>query len=76
MEEKKGVDPKRIVAVQMFSIGVILFILGIIVLALSPIRSMTPFIRANSIISDGCIIGVGLGFAIGGFIRLKRLKKA
>jgi len=75
MEEKKSVDPKLIVAIQMFSIGIILLILGVLVLVLSPIRSMVPFIRASSLISNGSIILVGLGFSIGGYIRLKRLKK-
>jgi hypothetical protein len=76
MEEKKGANPKLIVAVQMLSIGVILLILGLIVLFLSPIRTMAPYFRISSVVSNGSIILVGLGFTIGGFIRLKRLKKA
>jgi len=76
MQEKKGANPKLIVAVQMFSIGVILLILGLIVFFLSPIRTMAPYFRISSIISDASIILAGLGFSIGGFIRLKRLKKA
>jgi cytochrome c oxidase subunit IV len=76
MEEKKGADPKHIVAIQMLSIGVILLILGLIVFFLSPIRFMAPYFRISSLISNTSIILAGLGFAIGGFIRLKRLKKA
>jgi len=76
MEEKKGADPKLIVAVQMLSIGIILLILGLIVLFLSPIRTMAAYFRISSLVSNGSIILVGLGFAVGGFIRLKRLKKA
>jgi hypothetical protein len=37
---------------------------------------MASYFRISSIISDGSIILAGLGFSIGGFIRLKRLKKA
>lgn len=78
MEERKGADPKLIVAVQMTSIGAILLILGLTVLLMSlgPLRSMEHFIRACAIASDCSIILVGLFFAIGGFIRLKRVKKA
>jgi len=75
MEEKKGADPKLIVAIQMLSIGIILLILGIAVLILSPLRTMASFLRLNSLISTGSIILVGLAFAIGGYIRLKRVKK-
>jgi uncharacterized membrane protein len=75
MEEKKGADPKLIVAIQMLSIGIILLTLGIAVLILSPLRTMASFLRLNSLLSTGGIILVGLAFAIGGYLRLKRVKK-
>lgn len=76
MEKKKGADPKLIVAVQMTSIGIILIILGITVFLLSPIRAMEPFIRLASIISNSSITAVGLFFAVWGFIRYRRVKRA
>ncbi len=77
MEERKGADPKHILAVQMTSIGAILLILGLTVLLLSlgSLRSMENFIRVCAIASDFSIILVGLFFAIGGIIRLRRVKK-
>ena len=80
MEEKKGANPKIIVAVQMTSIGIILIILGITVFLLSPLDPllnprMTPFIRTCSIISNGTITVVGVLFAIGGLIRFRRTKR-
>ncbi len=80
MEEKKGADPKIIVAVQMTSIGIVLMILGITVFLLSPLDQainprMIPFIRMCSIISNGCITFLGVAFAIGGVVRYKRAKK-
>jgi low affinity Fe/Cu permease len=76
MEEKKGADPKKIVAVQMLSIGAVLFLFGLIVFVLSPLGRMTPVIRTWSLASNISIIAVGLFFAIGGFIRFKRAKRA
>ncbi|UCF43407.1 MAG: hypothetical protein JSV99_00295 [Planctomycetota bacterium] len=84
MEEKKGADPKIIVAVQMTSIGVILIILGLAVFILSMLsitglsataNPWTPNIKTCSIISNGVITLIGVGFAIGGVVRLKRAKK-
>ena len=75
MEEKKGADPKLIVAVQMLSIGIILTILGFTVFILSPISRMEPFIRVCSIVSNGSITCIGLFFSIGGLIRYKRVKR-
>jgi len=80
MEEKKGADPKLIVAVQMLSIGIILIILGVTVFILSPLDQMvnprmTPYIRMCSIISNTGITLIGVAFAIGGVVRYKRAKK-
>ena len=75
-EEKKGADPKLIVTVQMLSIGIILLILGLVVLFVSPLRSMDHFVRLTFLISEASIIIVGLAFAIGGGIRYKRAKRA
>jgi uncharacterized membrane protein YidH (DUF202 family) len=77
-EEKKGADPKLIVAVQMTSIGVILIILGITVFTLSMFSLLgvtesdnpwTRYIGTCSIISNATIILVGVAFAIGGLVR-------
>ncbi len=76
MKEAKGADPKRVVAVQMFSIGVILFVLGGVTLLLSDPPAMAPFIRRAFLISIGCIILIGLAFGIGGLLRLRRVKRA
>jgi hypothetical protein len=76
MEEKKGADPKLIVAVQMLSIGIILLILGLVVLIVSQPSSMDHFIRLTFLVSEASILAVGLAFAIGGAIRYKRAKKA
>jgi nitrate reductase gamma subunit len=75
-EEYKGVNPKLVIAVQMLCIGIVLLILGITVFLLSPIRAMEPFIRTQSLISNGSISLVGIAFTIGGFFRLKKVKKA
>lgn len=80
MEEKKGADPKVIVAVQMLSIGVILIVLGLTVFILSPLDStvnprMSSYIRMCSIISNSGITILGVLFAIGGLVRYKRAKK-
>jgi len=84
MEEKKGADPKIIVAVQMTSIGVILIILGLTVFVLSILtmagtaptdNAWTPYIRMCSVISNGGITILGIAFAIGGVARFKRAKK-
>jgi len=76
IEGKKGADPKLIVAIQMLSIGIILLILGLVVLFLSPLRSMDPFIRLTFLISISSIIVVGVAFVIGGSIRYKRVKRS
>jgi Na+/phosphate symporter len=76
MEEKKGADPKLIVAVQMLSIGAILLVLGIVTFLLSPVRSMEPFIRLTFLISMGSIVAVGVGFGISGAVRYRRAKKS
>ena len=84
MEEKKGADPKIIVAVQMTSIGVILIILGLTVFVLSILtmagtaptdNPWTPYIKICSVISNGGITILGIAFAIGGVARFKRAKK-
>ena len=80
MEEQKGANPKLIVAIQMTSIGIILIILGMTVFILSPLDPlvnprMTSFMRMWSIISNGTMTIVGVLFAIGGIVRLKRAKK-
>jgi threonine/homoserine/homoserine lactone efflux protein len=84
MEEQKGADPKIIVAVQMTSIGTILIILGLTVFILSMLsmagliataNPWTTNIKTNSIISNALITLIGVGFAIGGVVLLKRAKK-
>jgi hypothetical protein len=75
-EHIKGSNPKLILAVQMLCIGIVLLVLGIIVILLSPQRLMTPLFQRWSIISNVAIALVGLGFAIGGFIRYKKVKKS
>ena len=84
MDEKKGADPKVIVAVQMTSIGVILIILGLTVFVLSMLsmsgsvptdNAWTPYIKTCSVISNTGIILLGVAFAIGGVARIKRAKK-
>ena len=83
-EEKKGADPKLIVAVQMTSIGVILLILGATVFVLSILSLLgrvqtenpwTPYIAKCSIISNGAIILLGVAFALGGLIRHHEIAK-
>lgn len=75
MEEKKGADPKLIVAVQMLSIGIVLIVLGFTVFILSPFSRMEPFIRICSIASYASITCLGIFFAVGGLIRYKRVNK-
>lgn len=84
MEERKGADPKIIVAVQMTSIGVILIILGLVVFVLSMLSMAgsvptdnvwTPYIKMCSVISNAGITLLGVAFAIGGVARFKRAKK-
>jgi len=75
MEEKKGADPRMIVAVQMLSIGAILLVLGIVTFLLSPVTSMKPFIKLTFLISIGSIVAVGVGFGISGVVRYRRAKK-
>ncbi|MHC4913105.1 MAG: hypothetical protein ACYTE5_08895 [Planctomycetota bacterium] len=84
MEERKGADPKIIVAIQMTSIGIILIILGLTVFILSMLsmaglsptpNPWTPNIKTSSIISNSLITLIGVGFAIGGVVCLKRAKK-
>lgn len=84
MEERKGADPKIIVAVQMTSIGVILIILGLVVFVLSmlsmagttpTVNAWTPYIKMCSVVSNGGITLLGVAFAIGGIARFKRAKK-
>lgn len=75
MKEAKGADPKRVVAVQMFSIGMILFVLGGVTLLLSHPAAMAPFIRRAFLASIGSIILIGLAFAVGGVLRLRRAKR-
>lgn len=75
MEKPKGADPKMIVAVQMFSIGLILLILGIATFALSPVKAMAPFIRLTFLVSMAAIMAVGAGFSVAGGILLRRARK-
>ncbi len=84
MDERKGADPKVIVAVQMTSIGVILIILGLAVFVLSMLsmsgavptdNAWTPYIKTCSVISNTGIILLGVAFAIGGVARFKQAKK-
>jgi Na+/phosphate symporter len=75
MEEKKGADPRLIVAVQMLSIGAILLVLTIVTFLLTPVIRMEPFMRLTFLISMGCIIAVGVGFGISGAVRYRRAKK-
>jgi hypothetical protein len=70
-----GADPKLIVAVQMLSIGIILFVLGLVTFILSSVAEMEPFIRLTFLISMGGIIAVGLAFGISGGILYRRAKK-
>jgi len=74
MMENKGSNPKKILAAQMLSIGIVLLVLGIVVFLLSPLKVMTPVVRTWSLISNGSIILTGIAFAIGGFVRHKNLK--
>ncbi len=74
-KEPQGTNPKLIVAIQMLCIGIVLLALGIVVFLLSPLKTMEPFIRTQSWISNGSIVVTGLAFAIGGWIRLKKVKK-
>jgi len=83
-EEKKGADPKLIVAVQMTSIGVVLVILGTTVFVISLLSLLglvqtsnpwTPYIAKCSIISNGAIILIGVAFALGGLIRHHEIAK-
>jgi Na+/phosphate symporter len=76
MEEKKGADPRLIVAVQMLSIGAILLVLGLVTFLLSPVSRMEPFMRLTFLISMGSIVAVGVGFGISGVVRYRRAKKA
>ena len=74
MEENgKSANPKRIVAVQMLCIGVVLLVLGVVVVLSSPVKSMTPLFRTWSVVSNGAIILAGIAFAVGGVIRFRRL---
>ncbi len=84
MEERKGADPKIIVAVQMTSIGIILMILGLTVFILSMLsmaslsptpNPWTPYLKTCSIISNVGITLLGVAFAIGGVVRFKQAKK-
>ncbi len=84
MEERKGADPKIIVAVQMTSIGIILIILGLTVFILSMLsmaglsptpNPWTPYLKTCSIISNVGITLLGVAFAIGGVVRFKQAKK-
>jgi len=71
-------DEKRarlIIGIQMFSMGVILAVFGLAVIAFSPFRTMEPGIRMWATISDIAITGVGLAFIIFGRIRIIRAKK-
>jgi hypothetical protein len=74
-DEYKGANPKLIVAIQMLCIGIVLLVLGIVVFLLSPLKTMEPFIRTQAWISDGSIVVTGLAFAIGGWVRYKKVKK-
>jgi hypothetical protein len=74
MEENgQSANPKRIVAVQMLCIGVVLLVLGVVVVLSSPVKSMTPLFRTWSVVSNGAIILAGIAFAVGGVIRFRRL---
>jgi hypothetical protein len=84
MDEKKGADPKLIVAVQMTSIGVILIILGVTVFILSLLsmtgvtqthNPWTPYVKACSIVSNVTITLLGVAFAIGGLVRHHEVAK-
>ena len=75
MEEKKGADPRLIVAVQMLSIGAILLVLTIVTFLLTPVTRMEPFMRLTFLISMGCITAAGVGFGISGAVRYRRAKK-
>jgi uncharacterized membrane protein YidH (DUF202 family) len=84
MEERKGADPKIIVAVQMTSIGVILIILGLTVFVLSMLsmagvvptgNAWTPYVKTCSVITDVGIVLLGVAFAICGIARFKQAKK-
>jgi len=74
-EEYQGADPKLIVAVQMISIGIIIFVLGVTVFLLSPLDKMTPFIRLSSLLTNGSMVVTGILFGIGGYFRLRKVKK-
>jgi len=84
MEERKGADPKIIVAVQMTSIGIILIIFGLTVFVLSMLsmagsvptdNPWTPYTKTCSVISNTGITLLGVAFAIGGVARFKQAKK-
>ncbi len=84
MEERKGADPKIIVAVQMTSIGIILIIFGLTVFVLSMLsmsgavptdNPWTSYLKTCSVISNTGIILLGVAFAIGGVARFKQAKK-
>lgn len=74
MNELKGSNPKKILAVQMLMIGIVLLVLGIVVFLLSPLKAMTPVVRTWSLVSNGSIVLTGLAFSIGGLVRHKNLK--
>jgi Na+/phosphate symporter len=75
MTEHKGSNPKKILAVQMLMIGIVLLVLGIMVSLLSPLKAMTPVVRTWSLLSNASIILTGLAFTIGGLVRNKKLKQ-
>lgn len=75
MDQNQEANPKKIVAIQMLSIGIILFILGVTVLLQSPYGRMEPFVRLCSILSTGAIISAGVLFSVGGYIRLKKARR-
>ena len=72
-DNRHPTNPKRIVAVQMLCIGVVLLVLGVVVVLSSPVKSMTPLFRTWSVVSNGAIILAGIAFAVGGVIRFRRL---
>ena len=75
-EEYKGANPKILVAEQMISIGIILLVLGVAVFLLSPLGKMTPFLRLCSLLTNSSLVVSGLLFGLGGYVRLKKAKKA
>lgn len=75
-EQPQGADPRLLVAIQMISIGIILLVIGVTVFLLSPLGKMTPFIRLCSVLTNSSMVVTGLLFGLGGYFRLRKVKKA